>query len=69
MNEPWLTPREAAAYLRITEKGLAALRLRRKGPLYHKLGTARCSRVRYSRAALDTWIVSNAGTATPPAEE
>lgn len=63
MTDIWLKPADAATYLGLTEGGLSSLRQRGKGPYYHKLGTARCARIRYAREDLDAWVKSNAGTA------
>lgn len=51
---PWLTPTEAAAYLKAKVKTLAAWRLKGKGPDYCKVGGL----VRYNKATLDQWLKS-----------
>lgn len=59
MGETYLTPREAAAYLRTSPSTLAKRRLQGNGPCFVRLGRA----VRYRQADLDDWMN---GSATPP---
>lgn len=53
---PWMTPEDAATYLRLTKRGLEDMRAQSVGPRYHKVG-ARL--VRYHRADLDCWLLSD----------
>jgi excisionase family DNA binding protein len=48
----WLTPKEAAAYLRLSFYTLEQWRMRRKGPRYRKVGRS----IRYHRADLEAWM-------------
>lgn len=53
-----LRPREAAAYVGLSESTLAKLRMRENrpmGPVFHRLGGS----VIYRRADLDAWIDAN----------
>jgi excisionase family DNA binding protein len=59
MGETYLTPREAAAYLRSSHSTLAKRRLQGNGPCFVRLGRA----VRYRRSDLDAWM---SGSAAPP---
>lgn len=52
----WLTPEEAATYLKVTEQKLADLRYLKEGPRFRKVGRL----IRYSHADLDSWL--DAGT-------
>ncbi|QSM94348.1 helix-turn-helix domain-containing protein [Mycobacteroides abscessus subsp. abscessus] len=52
----WLTPEEAATYLKVTEQKLADLRYLREGPRFRKIGRL----IRYTFADLDSWL--DAGT-------
>jgi len=58
MGETYLTPREAAVYLRTSPSTLAKRRLHGNGPCFVRLGRA----VRYRRADLDEWM---SGSAVP----
>ena len=49
-----LTPKEAAALLRMSESWLAKARMRTNGPPFIEIG--RC--IRYSKAALLRWLKS-----------
>lgn len=55
---PWMAPDDAAAYLRLTVRGLEDMRGNGKGPRFHKVG-ARV--VRYHRDDLDAWLLSDGG--------
>ncbi|KRQ26413.1 hypothetical protein AOT83_19075 [Mycobacteroides sp. H001] len=48
----WLTPEEAADYLKVTEQKLADLRYLREGPRFRKVGRL----IRYTHADLDSWL-------------
>lgn len=48
----WLTPEEAADYLKVTEQKLADLRYLKEGPRFRKVGRL----IRYSHADLDSWL-------------
>ena len=50
-DSPYLTPREAAAFLRLKRRTLANMRHRRTGPHYRKHG----GRIVYSVDDLKTW--------------
>ena len=52
-EDPLMTPREAAAYTRLTREALAQLRFRGRGPRFLK-PTPRV--VLYRRSALDTFL-------------
>ncbi|MBN7483814.1 helix-turn-helix domain-containing protein [Mycobacteroides abscessus] len=52
----WLTPEEAADYLKVTEQKLADLRYLKEGPRFRKVGRL----IRYTREDLDAWM--DAGT-------
>lgn len=53
---PWLAPEDAAAYLRLTVRGLEDMRSKGTGPKYHKVN-ARV--VRYHVNDLDAWLLSD----------
>lgn len=56
LNEnEWMTPEEAARYLRRTERALAQLRYRGGGPRFTKAG----GRILYRRGALVEWLDSH----------
>lgn len=55
---PWLAPDDAAAYLRLTVRGLEDMRGKGTGPRYHKVN-ARV--IRYHRDDLDAWLLSDGG--------
>jgi len=55
---PWFAPEDAAAYLRLTPRGLEDMRGKGTGPRYHKAG-ARV--VRYHVNDLDAWLLSDGG--------
>lgn len=48
----WLTPEEAAEYLKVTEQKLADLRYLKEGPRFRRIGRL----IRYSHADLDSWL-------------
>lgn len=50
-SDVYLTPREAAAYLKLSPVTLAQWRCKDRGPAFLKLGAA----VRYARRDLDAW--------------
>jgi excisionase family DNA binding protein len=54
----WFAPDEAGEYLRLSEKTLENLRLRREGPAYSRVGHRI---VRYRRADLDAWLEAGRG--------
>lgn len=53
---PWLAPEDAAAYLRLTVRGLEDMRGKGTGPRFHKVN-ARV--VRYHQSDLDAWLLSD----------
>jgi len=55
---PWFEPADAAAYLRLTVRGLEDMRGKSTGPRYHKVN-ARV--IRYHRDDLDAWLLSDGG--------
>ena len=55
-----LTPKEAAAFLRVSDSFLAKARMRGDGPRYRKLSRS----VRYLRADLLLWLKACAKTST-----
>ena len=55
---PWFTPKDAAAYLSMSLRGLEDMRARGEGPKFAKVGSRL---VRYHRADLDAWLQSNGG--------
>ncbi|MBB4853542.1 hypothetical protein HNP40_000908 [Mycobacteroides chelonae] len=52
----WLTPEDAAIYLKVTEQKLADLRYLKEGPRFRRVGRL----IRYTHADLDSWL--DAGT-------
>ncbi|MBN7314084.1 helix-turn-helix domain-containing protein [Mycobacteroides abscessus subsp. abscessus] len=52
----WLTPDEAADYLKVTPQKLADLRYLKEGPRFRRVGRL----IRYTHADLDSWL--DAGT-------
>jgi excisionase family DNA binding protein len=52
--QTWLSPFEAADYLRIAHQTLANLRVKGGGPRFSRRGRI----VRYRRADLDAWMAS-----------
>jgi predicted DNA-binding transcriptional regulator AlpA len=59
-NSPFLVPREAAAYLRLSPKTLMKMRTQGRGPRYRKHGRY----VRYHIADLENWSASRAQRST-----
>ena len=59
-DEVLLTPKEAAKFLRLSERFLAKARMRGDGPRYRKLSRA----VRYSMSDLVAWLKACAKTST-----
>lgn len=51
-----LTPREAAAFLRISPRTLERYRITGGGPPYIKVGAGTRTRVLYDRDALTAWL-------------
>ena len=47
-----MTPKEAAAFLRLSESWLAKARMRKEGPPFIQIGRS----IRYARAALLRWL-------------
>jgi hypothetical protein len=62
--ETYLTPREAAEYLRSSPSTLAKRRWSGNGPIFVRLGTA----IRYRVRDLDSWMAISAArsTSSPP---
>ncbi len=56
----YMTPAEAAEYLRSSKSTLAKRRLTGGGPQYLRIGRA----IRYARSDLDEWIASTARHST-----
>jgi predicted DNA-binding transcriptional regulator AlpA len=56
----YLTPKEAAAYIRSSASTLAKKRLFGGGPRYLKIGQS----VRYLKADLDAWMLTDARVST-----
>jgi excisionase family DNA binding protein len=50
--DPYLTPREAAEYLRSSTSTLAKARLTKRGPAFVRIGRA----VRYRKSDIDAWM-------------
>jgi hypothetical protein len=55
-GKTYLTPKEAADYLRRAPKTLEDWRVQKKGPRYHKLGPSKKAAVLYHRSDLDSWM-------------
>lgn len=55
MEQVYLTFKEAAYYINLSESYLAKLRMYEKGPRFLRIG-ARA--IRYSKADLDLWMTS-----------
>lgn len=53
---PWMTTEEASTYLCMTKRGLEDMRAQSIGPRYRKVGSRL---VRYHRADLDCWLLSD----------
>lgn len=58
----WMSPDEAAQYLRLSRRGLEQMRARAAGPRYSKVGRI----VRYKRVDLDRWLDGNCGGGVEP---
>jgi excisionase family DNA binding protein len=54
-SDTYLTPREAATYLRTSPSTLAKRRLYGSGPAFTRIGRA----VRYRREDLDAWMTAS----------
>lgn len=63
MPQEYLTPKEAAAYLRSSPSTLAKLRLVGGGPRYCSIGRA----IRYRKVDLDQWMVQRCKSSTSEA--
>ena len=50
----FLTPKETAAFLRVSESWLAKARMRNNGPSFHEFGRS----IRYSKTTLLGWVKS-----------
>ena len=59
-QQEYLTPREAAAYLRSSTSTLAKRRLHGSGPRFHRIGTA----IRYRKLDLDQFMAQSAAIST-----
>jgi excisionase family DNA binding protein len=57
-DKTWLTTKEAAEYLGMSCYALRMWRADGRGPRYSKLSDGRRGAVRYSKAAVDEWMVS-----------
>lgn len=55
-EKTYLTPKEAAIYMRMSPFTLQEWRQKKIGPGYIKLGVARKAAVLYRRADLDEWL-------------
>jgi hypothetical protein len=66
LESPYLTPAEAAEWLRMAETYLAKLRERERGPVYYQPG-GKGTKVLYKVADLETWVES--GKAEKDADE
>lgn len=56
MTDRMLSPKEAAAYLQLSESWLTKWRMRGAGPSYVKLNDSQRGRIRYPESALKAWI-------------
>lgn len=52
----YLTPQQVHQLTGFTPRALEAMRAKRIGPAYIKLGTARCSPIRYRQVDVRTWL-------------
>jgi hypothetical protein len=59
LDKVYLTPKEAAAYLRNSPHTLLYWRQRKKGPPYIKLGEAKKAAILYRRSDLDEWLAKH----------
>ncbi len=55
-EENYLTPAEAAAYIRRAPRTLEEWRINKTGPVYLKLGASKRSNVMYRKRDLDAWM-------------
>jgi hypothetical protein len=55
-DKTYLTPKEAARYLRRSPGTLAEWRLLKSGPRYYKIGPSKKAPVLYHRHDLDLWM-------------
>lgn len=55
-SKMYLTPKEAAVYLRNSPHTLQEWRGKKIGPRYYKLGTGKKAPVLYHRQDLDAWL-------------
>lgn len=55
-EQQFLTPKEAADFLRLKESGLAERRVRGGGPRYFKVGSKSRSKVIYRKSDIIEWI-------------
>lgn len=53
---PFLTTKEAAAYLRMSPRSIERLRIEGKGPPYKKCGKGKKAKVLYAIDDLDAWL-------------
>lgn len=60
----WLTPVEAARYVRLSVSALAKYRTERRGPIFSRVSSGRG--VRYSEANLDLWLRQRAVITAKP---
>jgi len=54
-----MTTAEVAALVRMSERTLEGMRLRKEGPSYVKLGVGRRAKVVYSRKEVEAWLEAN----------
>lgn len=59
---PYLTSKQAAHYLSVSENALAKVRLTGGGPPFVRLGR----RIRYGQGALANWLISRTYTSVLP---
>lgn len=55
----FMTTAEVAQLVRMSERTLEGMRLRKEGPAYLKLGVGRRAKVVYSRKAVDAWLAAS----------
>lgn len=55
-RSPFITPGEAAAFLRVEVSTLAAMRVSGTGPSYYKVGAKRRAKVLYRYEDLERWV-------------
>ena len=70
-NTGFLTTRDAASYLGLTQNTLRIMRVRGDGPPYHRIGKPLTGHVVYSKADLDAFVgraFSNTSEETVTAE-